>query len=167
VQTTRPEIHVDVDESNLADIRVGQRAVTTSSTFRNARLEGRVTEIGAQVDPTRGTVEITVVPESEPAWLRPGMTVNVNIITAEGRSRLVVPRSAVRREGGQTGAEPVFGRSEVLVVREGQAVAQPVVLGPVQGDMVPVLEGLSPKDQVIRDAERVQPGARVRVTGGG
>jgi HlyD family secretion protein len=167
VQTTRPEIRVDVDESSLADIRVGQRAVITSSTYRNARLEGRVTEVGAAVDPARGTVEITVVLDTAPDWLRPGQTVNVNIITAEGRSRLVVPRSAVRREGGQPGAEPVYGRSEVLLVRDGRAVARPVVLGPVEGDSVPVLEGLSPHDRVIRDAGRVQPGARVRVTGGG
>jgi HlyD family secretion protein len=165
VQTTRPEIHVDVDESNLADVRVGQRVVVTSSTFRDARLAGRVTKIGAQVDPARGTVELTVVPASEPAWLRPGMTVTVNIVTAEEVRRLVLPRSAVRREGGGS-ASLEYGRVIALVVRDGRALAQPVRIGPVEGDVVPVLEGVTTRDRVVRDAERVEPGARVRVTAG-
>jgi HlyD family secretion protein len=153
VQTSLPEIRADVDESNLADLRVGQRAIITSTTFRSARLEGRVAEIGAQVDASRGTVEIRVVPQQEPAWLRPGQTVDVNVIIAEAVPRLVVPRSAIRS---------VADRSVVLLVRDGQAVAQPVIIGPVEGNEVPVLEGLSANDWIIRNAERVEPGARVR-----
>lgn len=153
VETGAPEIRVDVDESNLADLHGGQRAVITSSTFRRPRLTGRVNEIGARVNPQRGTVEVKIVPDQSPAWLRPGATVNVNIITAQSVSRLVVPRSAIRREGD---------RSVVLVVRNGRAVPQPVVIGPVEGDLVPVLEGLRPDDQVVLQADRVQPGASVR-----
>jgi RND family efflux transporter MFP subunit len=158
VQTGRPEIRADVDESNLADLRVRQRAVITSTTFRRARLEGRVTEIGARVDPTRGTVEITVVPEQAPDWLRPGQTVDVNVIIAEAKPRLVLPRAALRRAADRTVA---------LVVRNGRAEAQPVLIGTVEGDQVPVLEGLRPDDVVVRDAQRVEPGARVRPQGKG
>jgi HlyD family secretion protein len=158
VETGRPEIRADVDESNLADLRVGQRVVITSTTFRGARLEGRVTEIGAQVDPARGTVEITVVPDQAPPWLRPGQTVDVNVIIAEAKPRLVLPRSALRREADRT---------VVLVVRNGRAEAQPVLIGTVEGDQVPVLEGLKPGDLVVRDAQRVEPGARVRPRGVG
>jgi HlyD family secretion protein len=154
VQTAQPEILADVDESNLADLRVGQRAVITSTTFRGKRLAARVREIGAQVDVARGTIEVTVVPEGPSDWLRPGQTVDVNIITAEAARRLVVPRSAIRREGDRT---------VVLLARDGQAVAKTVVIGPVEGDVVPVIEGLAPDDPVIRDATRVEPGARVRV----
>jgi len=153
-----------VDESNLANLDRGQRAVITSSTFRDARLGARVTRIGAKVDPTRGTVEVTLVPDEEPRWLRPGQTVNVNIITHPGVARLLIPRSAVQRQGGavattQAGNTP----SIAFVVHDGRAVARPVVLGPVEGDRVPVLEGLTANDRVIRDADRVQPGAAVRV----
>jgi HlyD family secretion protein len=157
VQTGRPEIRVDVDETNLADLRVGQRAIVTSTTFRTARFTARVTEIGAQVDPRRGTVEVTLVPDEPPAWLRPGQTLNVNIVVAENASRLVVPRSAVRPEGDHR---------IVLVVQDGRAVARPVITGDVEGDVVPILEGLSRDDRVIRDAERVKAGARVHVRGG-
>lgn len=153
VQTGAPEIRADVDESNLKDLRVGLRAVITSTTFRAARLEGRIREIGAQVDVARGTVEVRVVPDRAPSWLKPGMTVDLNIIVAENLRRLVVPRSAVRREGD---------RSVVIVPRDGRAVARPVLLGPVEGEVVPVLEGLSAGDRIARDADRLEPGARVK-----
>lgn len=153
VQTVRPEIRADVDESNLADLRVGQRAIMTSTTFRNAVLEGRVTRIGAQVDPNRGTVEITVVPKEAPDWLRPGQTVDVNVI-GPTQPRLIVPRSALRWEGDRT---------VVMVVRDGRAVAQPVIISPVEGDTVPVLDGLSPNDRILVNAEQAPPGAPVRV----
>jgi HlyD family secretion protein len=156
VQTGRPEIRVDVDESNLADLKVGQRAIITSSTYRTARLEGRVSEIGAQVDPARGTVQIKVVPDNSPAWLRTGETVNVNVIVAQSAPRLVIPSTAVRTQGDARVA---------LVVRDGQAVARPVVLSAVEGDVVPVLDGLSAEDQVVRYADQVQPGARVQAKG--
>ena len=106
---------------------------------------------------------MTVVPNSEPAWLRPGQTVGVNIITAPSGTRLVIPRSAVRREGG---AVNVTGRSIVYVLRNGRAEERAVVLGPVEGDLVPVLDGLSRSDRVIRNAESVQPGTAVRVRRG-
>lgn len=153
VQTGRPEIRLDVDESNLADLETGQRAILTSSTYRSARLEGRVSELGAQVDPARGTVQIKVVPDRSAAWLRSGETVNVNIIVAKDVPRLVIPSTALRTQGDTR---------VVLVVRGGQVVARPVVLGAVEGDMVPVLDGLSVEDRVVRSADQVQPGARVQ-----
>lgn len=154
VQSGKPEIRVDVDESALDELQTGQRAILTSATFRDARFEGRVTEIGAQVDPARGTVKVTVIPQNPPEWLRPGQTINVNIVTNEDISRLVIPRSAVRLEGD---------RRVVLRVRDGRALAQPVIVGPTEGELIPVIEGLSPNDRVIINAEKVEPGARVHV----
>jgi HlyD family secretion protein len=158
VETTRPEIRVDVDELNLAQLKIGQRAVVTSPTYRNAQISAQVTEISPSVDPTRGTVEVTLRPNDPPDWLRPGQTVNVNLIISEAVERLTVPRSAVTSMGG---------RSVVLLVHEGRAVAQPVITGEVAGDTVPVIEGLRPDDRVVLHADQVKPGERVRITGGG
>ena len=49
------EIRLDVDESNLADLAVGQEAVISSSVFPGDTFRGRVSEIGAAVDQTHGT----------------------------------------------------------------------------------------------------------------
>lgn len=156
VQTGKPEIRLNVDENNLADLRVGQHALITASAFKEARVEGRVTRLGAHIDEARGTVEVVVVPIPAPAWLRPGQTLNVNIVLSEKAKHLLVPNSAIRKEGD---------RHVVFVVQKSRAIERAVTIGESEKGMVPVLEGLSPEDLVIREAENVRQGARVRRIG--
>jgi HlyD family secretion protein len=152
--TARPEIKVSVDEDRLPDLRPGMRAIVTSSAFEKMRLEAKVSRIAASVDNARGTVELTVLPVPAGAaqkWIRPGQTVNVNVIVREG-SRLVIPTTAVKREGA---------RSIALVLENGRALARTVTLGDVEGRLVPVT-GLKPGDVVLTDVLAAAPGARVR-----
>ncbi len=152
------EIHVDVDESNLANLKVGQPAVISSTTFTGSTFEGSVTELGPAVDEARGTIEVTVVPSAPPEWLRPGQTVNVNIITARNVQRLLVPATALTRSGDQT---------VVFVVANGIALEKPVVTRAPTDAGVPVLAGLTGDERIVVDAAKVSAGERVRVAGVG
>ncbi|MCI0487788.1 MAG: efflux RND transporter periplasmic adaptor subunit [Blastocatellia bacterium] len=149
-----PEIRLDVDESNLADLALEQTAIISSSTFSDSAFQGRVTEIGAAVDVARGTVEITVTPTDAPDWLRPGQTVNVNIVTAKNAERLLIPPTALTRAGDRT---------VVFVVEDGVALEKPVVTRPPTEQGVPVLAGLSKGDQIIAEVGGVEAGDEVRV----
>jgi HlyD family secretion protein len=148
------EIRVDVDESNLADLQLGQSAIISSSTFPDSAFEGRVTEIGAAVNEARGTVQVTVTPINPPDWLRPGQTVNLNIVTARSAERLLVPPTALTRAGDRT---------VVYVVENGVALEKPVVTRPPTSAGVPVLAGLNANDRVIADVKNIQAGEAVRV----
>jgi HlyD family secretion protein len=148
------EIRLDVDESNLADLAVGQEAVISSNVFPGDTFRGRVSEIGAAVDQTRGTVTVRVTPLQAPDWLRPGQTVNVNIITHRAVPRLLLPASSIRRSGDQT---------VVYVVENGRALEKVILTRPPTTQGVPVLAGLSAEDRVIGDARGLVAGERVRV----
>ncbi|MBK9154503.1 MAG: efflux RND transporter periplasmic adaptor subunit [Chloracidobacterium sp.] len=148
------EIRLDVDENNLAELQIGQTAVISSPTFAERSFEGTVTELGAAVDVSRGTIEVTVVPRDPPDWLRPGQTVNVNIVTAKDVRRLLIPQTAVAR---------VSDRTVVYVVEDGAAKEKVVATRPPTADGVPVLAGLEEKDAVIVNAGDVTAGASVRV----
>jgi HlyD family secretion protein len=148
------EIRLDVDESNLADLAAGQEAVISSSVFPGDTFRGRVSEIGAAVDQTRGTVTVRVTPLQPPDWLRPGQTVNVNIITHRAAPRMLIPASAVGRSGDQT---------VVYVVDDGRALEKVVLTRPPTAQGVPVLAGLSAEDRIIGDARGLTAGERVRV----
>jgi HlyD family secretion protein len=148
------EIRLDVDESNLADLAVGQEAVISSSVFPGDTFRGRVSEIGAAVDQTRGTVTVRVTPLQPPDWLRPGQTVNVNIITHRAVPRLLIPAAAVGRSGDQT---------VVYVVENDRALEKVVLTRPPTPQGVPVLAGLSAEDRIIADARGLTAGERVRV----
>jgi len=148
------EIRLDVDESNLADLAVGQEAVISSSVFPGDAFPGRISEIGAAVDQTRGTVAVRVTPLRSPDWLRSGQTVNVNLITHRAVPRLLVPASAVSRSGDQI---------VVYVVDNGRTLEKVVLTRPPTAQGVPVLAGLGAEDRIIADARGIVPGARVRV----
>jgi HlyD family secretion protein len=151
--SSETEIRVDVDESNLADLAIGQAAILSSNTFRGSTFRGTVSEIAAAVDATRGTVTVTVIPTEPPDWLRPGQTVNVNIVTNPAAERLVIPKTATTRVGDRTG---------VLVVEHGRAQYKTVVLRPPIAQGVPVLAGLTAHDDLIANAQGIEPGEAVR-----
>ncbi len=148
------EIRLDVDESNLAELAVGQEAVISSSVFPGDTFRGRVSEIGAAVDQTRGTVTVRVTPLQPPDWLRPGQTVNVNIITHRAVPRLLIPATAVGRSGDQT---------VIYIVENSRALEKVVLTRPPTAQGVPVLAGLGAEDWIIADARGLTAGERVRV----
>jgi RND family efflux transporter MFP subunit len=152
------EIRLDVDENNLADLKTGQTAIISSSTFADSVFEGTVSEIGAAVDVARGTVQVTVKPNNSPAWLRPGQTVNVNVVTAKNVQRLVVPPTALTRAGERT---------VVFVIENGVALEKPVVTRAPTQEGVPVLAGLSADDRIIAEVGSIKGGDAVRVKGTG
>lgn len=148
------EIRVDLDENNLADLELGQRAVLSSSAFGGKSFDGKLTDIGAAVDEARGIVTVKITPDNPPDWLRPGQTVNVNLVTNEQVDRLVVPPSALVRQGS---------RSVVRVVENGHVEEQPVITRPAVPQGIPVGSGLSESDDVIVDGGNVKVGQAVRV----
>ena len=148
------EIRVDLDESNLADLERGQRAVLNASALGDRSFEGRLTDIGAAVNQTRGIVTVTITPDAPPQWLRPGQTVNVNLVTNEKAERLVVPSTAVRRQGN---------RSIVMIVDGGIAVERTVSTRPAVQQGVPVASGVTESDEVVVDPTGVTAGQAVRV----
>ena len=148
------EIRVDLDENNLADLELGQRAVLSASAQASSRFEGRLTDIGAAVDQSRGVVTVKITPDAPPEWLRPGQTVNVNLVTNEKAERLLVPSTAVRRDGG---------RSIVLIVDDGRAVERTVSTRPAVDQGIPVATGVIETDDVVVDPTGVTAGQTVRV----
>lgn len=147
------EIHLDVDESNLSSLAVGQEAVISSGAFADSGFRGTVSQLGAAVDQARGTIEIKVIPNESPDWLRPGQTVDVNIITAENVSRLLVPESALTRSGDETVG---------FIIEEGKVAKRVVTTGPPTKDGVPVISGLAPEDFIIADTASLKIGDKVQ-----
>jgi len=148
------EIVVALDESNLADLALGQKALLSAAAFPGKPVEAELREIAPGVDRIRGTVTIKLRPLQKPAWLKPGQTLNANLITGLAVSRLLVPSTALRRAGDKT---------IVLVVEADRAVEKIVVTRPPTEKGVPVLAGLDGNDLVIVNPSQVQPGDAIRV----
>jgi HlyD family secretion protein len=145
---------VQPDEKNLALLRVGQPATASADAFPDRAFPAVVDWIAPAVDPARGTVEVKLRVPAPPAFLRPDMTVSVNVETGREEGALVVPADAVRDPGG----EP-----HVLVLRGGRVVRQPVKLGMRGVGFVQVVDGLAAGEAVVAPgAPPIRPGDRAR-----
>ena len=124
---------------------------------------GKVSFVGAAVNPQSRTVPVEIAVPNPGGRLRPGMVAEVRIQRTQLDDVLVVPQDAIQRsEDGYY----VY----VVVEEDGQAVARtrPVVLGESQDGLVPVEGGLEAGDRVVIVGQKqVAAGDRVRVLDGG
>ena len=146
------ELVVYSREENLRDLRIGANAVASADAYPDSTFAACVTWLAPVVDPAQGTVEARLAVPSPPSYLRPDMTVSINVEVARHANALVVPLDAVRDTGS--------GAPWVLVPRDGRAERRTVRLG-LRGDRaVEILDGLGAGDSVLPAG--VAPGQRVR-----
>jgi HlyD family secretion protein len=155
VDSAHLEIDADVDESNLARLRIGERAIPATSSAPDRPVSGRVIRLSSQVEANKGAVQVVSRPNAPIPGLRPGQRVDVTIIVTERARRWMVPITAVRRNKDET---------IVLVARDGRARERTVRTGFESGNEIAVLSGLSERDRVIRDPGALEAGARVKVS---
>jgi HlyD family secretion protein len=150
-----------VDEKNLRYLQPGQRASALADAFPASPFEAELTYIAPSVDAQRGTVEVRLRVAQPPAFVRPEMTVSVEMLVGRRESALVLPADAIRTAGSaaETGAG---AQAEVLVVRDGRAERVPVVLGLRGIGTVEIVQGLAEGDTVILPSSPAHAGERVR-----
>ena len=149
------QLVLQIDERNLARLRVGQKALASADAYRELRFDATLAYINPGVDAQRGTVEVKLDVPRPPDYLRDDMTVSVDIETERRYGALVLPAGAVH--------DPA-GTPFVLAVRDGRAVRQAVKLGLRGEGAVEVLEGLGEGELAVLNANAAfKPGRRVRV----
>jgi len=149
------QILVQIDERNLAQLAIGQKALASADAFPGQRFDAELVYINPGVDALRGSVEVKLRVPHPPAFLRQDMTVSVDIEVGRRADTVVVPSDAVR---DASGAHPW-----VLAVRGWRAVRQPVRLGLRGNGRIEVLEGVAAGDELIPAADAlVKSGQRVR-----
>jgi len=99
---SRMKVEADVDETDVASVRLGQTATVKVDALPDTTLTGRVVEIanspkiselGTQEQQTNFVVDVMI--DNPPPTLRPGMTADVEIKTATRSNVLHVPIQAV------------------------------------------------------------------------
>src|SRR6185437_16754598 len=98
------QIDVRIDEKNLAQLAIGQRALASADAFPADRFTAVLFYINPGVDSLRGSVEMKLRVPDPPAYLRQDMTVSVDVEVARRAGALVVPPTASsKRAAGSPG----------------------------------------------------------------
>jgi RND family efflux transporter MFP subunit len=131
---------VDINEMDLAKVRLGQQAEVVPDAFPDRKYEAKVVKLYPQVNRQKGTLKVEVGIPGADEWLRPDTSVRIIFLDdaapaagGEGAAMVTAPRSALRTEAGASFA---------WVVTEGRLRRQPVALGRELGDQVVVEQGL-------------------------
>ena len=129
------DAEVKVAEADVLRIALDQTASVTLEAIPGVTFAGRVVEIGASALPIAGTgaaareFRVKVRLDNPDQRLRPGLTCDAEVLTAERRNILVVPLQSVVVRTGSDGTE----RTGVFVAN-GRAVRfQPVTTGLIGG----------------------------------
>jgi HlyD family secretion protein len=147
------ELIAQAREENLPDLRTGAPAMASADAFPSQMFAARLDRISPVVDRGQGTVELRFSLPDPPTYLRPDMTISINVEVARRDSVLVIPREMVR--------DIQSSAPWVAVEDGGRAVRRPVQVGLVGDVVVEISNGLVEGDRVL--SMSVEPGQRVRV----
>jgi macrolide-specific efflux system membrane fusion protein len=142
-----------VDETDIANVRRGNPTSFTVDSYPSRDFPGIVESIAPKATIVSGVVnyEVTVRIQKDAKLLKPDMTANVSIQTAQ-HAALVLPPAAVQRDGEQT---------FVYLAGKAQPERRPVVTGGKQGGVVEIKKGVSEADSVLLlsdgKADRTKP----------
>jgi RND family efflux transporter MFP subunit len=158
--TARKRIAADVDERDIAEVRMGAPVAAHADGFPDRVFEGRVTNIGRQGDASSRTFRVEADLPGD-TLLMIGMTLDVDIVTAERDNALLVPASAVGH-GASAGGRP--GAPFVVLVDQGRARRIDVEIGAVGPVRTEIRGGLAEADAIVRDnPDRFRDGERLRI----
>jgi HlyD family secretion protein len=164
---------VNVDEADIANVEIGQKARVFAIAYPDQPVEGIVESIAVSAKVAEGqqgqsfAVKIQLL-DPEKITLRPGMTCRAEIFTATKGGVLAAPIQAILVEEDLTTDEV---RRDVFVYRDGRAVKTPVEVGIADDSYQEIVSGLSPGDEVVTGPDRVlralEDGDRISITESG
>jgi HlyD family secretion protein len=167
------EALVNVDESDITGIKLGQPAEIEVDALLHEEITGVITEIASSARvpktgevPTQKTeFEVKIGVTSAVDKLRPGMTASADIVTDTRESALSVPLQSVTvrtleqlQEGEKTTEAYTAGKDGfvqiVWVAKDGKVTAKQVKTGIQSGEFIEILDGLKEGDEVVSGSYR-------------
>jgi RND family efflux transporter MFP subunit len=159
--TARKRIAADVDERDIAGVKLAAALAAHADGFPEEAFEAKVTNIRSQGDAGSRTFRVEAdLPANTKLMI--GMTVDVDVVIDQRADALLVPAGAVAHgpsQGGRPGAPYVF------VVENDRARRVDVKTGAVGTAKVEVVSGLKDGDRVVLDpSDRLKDGDAVQVS---
>ena len=136
------EIAADVDEIDVANVKVGQSVEVRFDAFPGEKFTGKLTRLFPASSSQRGSTTYSAVVEFDRRNfdVRLGMGANLKILTIEKKGVLLVPNRALKSVGT---------RKAVQVVAPGEPRDVIVETGVTDGNETEIVSGVNEGDQVL------------------
>jgi RND family efflux transporter MFP subunit len=135
------ELVAVVDEADIASVKLGDPVSFTVEAYPSRDLSGIVQRINPTATIISGVVnyEVVITIGKRATFLKPDMTANVSIRTAQ-RYALLLPTAAIRAEGSE---------KFVYLQSDGGLLKRSVTIGSREASSTEIKKGLSPEDRVV------------------
>ena len=155
---TNMQVVADVDEADIGDVKEGERVSFTVDAYPDDTFEGTVKQVRQEATTTNNVVtyEVVISAPNADLKLKPGLTANVTIYTAERKGVLSVQSKALRftpqketvgkmKIVDQTGN----AKNKVWTIEGNSILAHNVNIGMTDGTNTQILNGISAGVKVV------------------
>jgi len=139
VRTSTLRLKIDVPESSIGKVAVGQGISLQTSAYPDRNFAGTVVRMLPNVNPTARTLVVEAEVANGDGLLKPGQFATVRITQSKPENAVMIPAAAVRTEGEV---------NKVYVIKDGVAHEHLVQLGLLEDGLIQVKTGVAEGDVV-------------------
>ena len=154
---TNMQVVADVDEADIGDVKEGERVTFTVDAYPDDTFEGEVKQARQEATTTNNVVtyEVVISAPNADLKLKPGLTANVTIYTAERKGVLSVPSKALRftpqkeTVGKMKIVDAANAKNKVWTIEGNSIVAHKVNVGMTDGTNTQIVGGIAEGTKVV------------------
>lgn len=154
---TNMQVVADVDEADIGDVKEGERVTFTVDAYPDDTFEGDVKQVRQEATTTNNVVtyEVVISAPNADLKLKPGLTANVTIYTAERKGVLSVPSKALRftpqkeTVGKMKIVDVANAKNKVWTIEGNSIVAHKVNIGMTDGTNTQIVGGIAEGTKVV------------------
>lgn len=154
---TNMQVVADVDEADIGDVKEGERVTFTVDAYPDDTFKGEVKQVRQEATTTNNVVtyEVVISAPNADLKLKPGLTANVTIYTAERKGVLSVPSKALRftpqkeTVGKMKIVDAANAKNKVWTIEGNSIVAHKVNIGMTDGTNTQIVGGIAEGTKVI------------------
>ena len=146
-------IESDIYEKDLARVRKGQPVEIRVDTYPDKVFRGKVDSIGDFLSSDSRTAKIRCVVSNTQGMLRGEMFARISLITSKRGSTVLIPKQAILDDAGKKIVFTTCTECPEDIKNGPSACGEydraEVITGPVHGDRIEVLSGITPNTEVV------------------
>lgn len=154
---TNMQVVANVDEADIGDVKEGERVSFTVDAYPDDTFEGEVKQVRQEATTSNNVVtyEVVISAPNADLKLKPGLTANVTIYTAERKGVLSVPSKALRftpqkeTVGKMKIVDATNAKNKVWTIEGNSIVAHKVNIGMTDGTNTQILGGIAEGTKVV------------------
>lgn len=149
IMSDRLIVIAQVDETDIAKVKLGQEAEISLDAFPQTKIMGKVLQIAYEARTVNNVTiyDVQIRPDEVPGFMRSGMSANINFLVAEKKDILILPMASIRQS-------PDKKTTVLIAAKVGAPDDKPTSIqietGLNDGKTIEVASGLNEGDEVLQ-----------------